>query len=83
MESGIYRHYKGDLYLVLGLAQHSETDEICVVYVSMNPDLPGPRMRVRPLDGPAGFRATVGPGDPGELRFTYVGDTPDGQIFSL
>ncbi len=28
----IYRHYKGQLYEVSGLAQHSETEEWMVVY---------------------------------------------------
>lgn len=48
---GIYRHYKGGLYMVLGVAAHSETDELMVVYVSLTgAHLPGPRMRVRPLN---------------------------------
>ncbi|GHF03088.1 DUF1653 domain-containing protein [Streptomyces fumanus] len=29
---GIYRHYKGELYRVLHVAQHSETSEQLVVY---------------------------------------------------
>ena len=29
---GLYRHYKGNLYEVIGVAQHSETEESLVVY---------------------------------------------------
>ena len=29
---GRYRHYKGGEYTVLGVARHSETDELLVVY---------------------------------------------------
>lgn len=50
IEAGIWQHYKGGYYQVLGVAAHSETDELMVVYVSLSgAHLPGPRMRVRPL----------------------------------
>ncbi len=32
MQPGIYRHHKGKLYHVLGVALHSETEEKLVVY---------------------------------------------------
>lgn len=32
LRPGIYRHYKGNLYEVLGTASHSETLETMVVY---------------------------------------------------
>lgn len=32
IETGKYRHYKGKEYLVYGVAQHSESEEIVVVY---------------------------------------------------
>jgi len=34
-QTGIYQHYKGNKYLVLGLAKHSETTDNLVVYVTM------------------------------------------------
>ncbi len=44
---GRYRHYKGNLYEVLGVARHSETDECMVVYTALY----GERgLWVRPLD---------------------------------
>ncbi|MFN0197415.1 MAG: DUF1653 domain-containing protein [Planctomycetaceae bacterium] len=32
VQPGRYRHYKGNEYIVLGVARHSETDEELVVY---------------------------------------------------
>ncbi|MTD34062.1 DUF1653 domain-containing protein [Paludibacterium denitrificans] len=32
IQAGIYRHYKGNFYEVIGMAQHSETEEGVVVY---------------------------------------------------
>ncbi len=44
---GIYRHFKGSLYFVAGLAQHSETSEDFVVYYPLYPS--EVKMFVRPL----------------------------------
>lgn len=41
----IYRHYKGKLYYVVGLAQHTETGELMVVYHALYGDN---EMYVRP-----------------------------------
>lgn len=32
LATGTYRHYKGNLYEVIGVARHSETEEQLVVY---------------------------------------------------
>jgi len=32
IKPGRYRHYKGNYYEVLGVARHSETEELLVVY---------------------------------------------------
>lgn len=44
---GIYRHYKGQLYEVLDVAQHSETEERVVVYRALYGDY---GLWVRPLE---------------------------------
>jgi hypothetical protein len=79
MNCGIYKHYKGGFYQVLGIAEHTETGEAMVVYVSLDANRSGPRLRVRPLDGPAGFNTPVQPGisvaDSKRARFQYVGDS--------
>ena len=35
IQTGKYRHYKGNIYQVLGVAKHSETEEDLVVYRAM------------------------------------------------
>ena len=35
IEPGLYRHFKGNLYKVLMLATHTETEEVMVVYQAM------------------------------------------------
>ena len=45
--NGIYKHFKGDYYLVEELAKHSETKEVYVVYRKLYDDC---GLWIRPLD---------------------------------
>ena len=44
---GIYKHFKGDYYLVEGVGKYSETDEECVIYRKLYDD---GSLWIRPLD---------------------------------
>jgi hypothetical protein len=68
---GVYKHYKGEYYLVLTTAQHTERDEILVLYVPLtgNENRAGLRVRARPLEGEKGFNTL----EEGMYRFVYVG----------
>lgn len=46
LKSGIYRHYKGQLYQVFSVARHSETQEYHVVYQCLYGDY---SIWIRPL----------------------------------
>ena len=47
MELGLYKHYKGNMYEVIGIAKHSETLEEMVVYKATYQDEPN-NIWVRP-----------------------------------
>ncbi len=48
LELGLYKHYKGNIYEVVGVAKHSETLEEMVVYkATYQPE--GENLWVRPL----------------------------------
>jgi len=67
LQAGVWRHWKGGDYLVLGLAHDADVDgRTVVVYVPLY-DVPGPRLAVRTLEA---FLEEVTPGVP---RFRYVG----------
>lgn len=53
MKEGVYRHYKGNLYQVIGVARHSETLEEVVVYRALYGEK---GLWVRPL---AMFKETI------------------------
>jgi hypothetical protein len=48
LKLGIYKHYKGHLYKVIGVAKHSETLEQMVVYEAQY-DNPEGKLWVRPM----------------------------------
>lgn len=63
---GIYEHYKGKHYLVLGVARHSETQEPLVVYRCLYDDY---SLWVRPL---AMFTESVSIDGKTVQRFTFL-----------
>jgi hypothetical protein len=64
---GRYRHYKGNDYIVIGVARHSETQEELVVY---RQDYGDHALWVRPLTM---FTETINVADQPMPRFQYVG----------
>lgn len=68
MKVGRYRHYKGNEYIVLGVARHSETEEELVVY---RQDYGDRGLWVRPK---AMFCEDVDIGGKKTPRFQYIGD---------
>ena len=66
---GVYKHYKGNYYRVIGIARHSETLEDMVVYQGLYEN---GGLWVRPASM---WEEQVGDG----LRFTYVGDEDEIQ----
>lgn len=47
LKAGIYKHYKGGLYMVLGVARHEETNEKLVAYIQLS-GKHGAKIWVRP-----------------------------------
>lgn len=65
VEKGLYKHYKGGIYEVTGLARHNETLEELVVYKATY-QKEGENLWVRPL---AMFNETLTIGDKEVKRF--------------
>jgi hypothetical protein len=68
---GVYRHYKGPSYLVLGVVTHSETLEEMVYYACLYPN-PNGQFWVRPK---AMFMGSIEQDGQQVPRFRYV-DAP-------
>lgn len=72
MQTGIYRHYKGNYYLVLGVAKHTETKEELVIYVPLyTHPLGGKALQARPLSM---WNESIMQKDWTTPRFEYIGE---------
>lgn len=62
---GLYRHYKGNLYVVFDVVKHSETEEQLILYGKYKPEW------VRPVSSFLGFANTAD----GQAirRFQFIG----------
>lgn len=69
IQTGIYQHYKGNLYQVMGLSRHSETMEELVVYQSLYGDF---GLWVRPI---AIFTGKVEVNTQEVPRFKFIRET--------
>lgn len=70
MKLGLYRHYKGGHYKVLGICLHSETKEELVLYEPLNKD-GATNFWVRPLEM---FLEDIEIDGKKIPRFQYIGD---------
>ena len=68
IKGGKYRHYKGNEYLVIDIATHSETEEEMVVYKALYGE---EKLWARPLSM---WNEKVEVNGKEVLRFTYIGD---------
>lgn len=77
LRCGVYEHYKGKKYLVLGVARHTETGELLAVYVPLYelPENGGVQLAVRPLSM---FTERVLIGSEARPRFHFIGDVGAG-----
>ena len=71
LQPGLYRHYKGQQYRVIGVARHSETEEELVVYQALYGEF---GLWVRPLSM---FTETVQVDGEQIARFALVSVEPD------
>ncbi len=68
IKTGKYKHYKGGEYEVLGVAKHSETNELLVVYRALYGKF---ELYVRPYDM---FREELIVDGKKVARFKYLGE---------
>ncbi len=70
MKPGLYRHFKGNFYVVVAVVKHSETEEELVLYRPRD----GEQLWVRPL---AMWNEMVQRADYSGPRFTFVAEETD------
>ncbi|GAA6153098.1 DUF1653 domain-containing protein [Pseudoteredinibacter isoporae] len=76
LQSGVYRHYKGQDYWVIDVARHSETEEELVVYRCLYGDY---SLWVRPLSM---FTETVDIDGKTIPRFSFVRAAASESVFT-
>lgn len=77
---GVYRHFKGNNYRVLDIAEHSETGELFVVYKALYGER---KTYIRPLEM---FKSPVDrdkyPDVAQKMRFEYIGESDVATLLS-
>lgn len=71
IETGVYEHYKGKRYRVLGVGRHTEADEYYVVYAPLYEHVGQPDIWLRPH---AMFAESVEIGGETIPRFLKISD---------
>ncbi|PZM87260.1 MAG: DUF1653 domain-containing protein [candidate division SR1 bacterium] len=74
LKTGIYQHYKGKHCKVLGLAKHSETGEVLVIYQNCEVSDEEIPLRARPYKP---FFGTIEQNGKEIPRFVYQGNKPE------
>lgn len=74
IQPGVYQHYKGNRYHVIGTATHTETAEEFVVYKAQYGD---GQLWVRPY---AMFKEMVRIDGTEVARFTFINESPDVSV---
>lgn len=77
LQAGVYKHYKGGLVMVLGVARHSETMEKYVSYIELGGKA-GAKIWVRPYDM---FFENVTIQGVRKPRFAYIGQEVE-EVFA-
>jgi len=74
LKVGKYKHFKGNIYMLLSTAEHSETNELYCVYQEMLNEnvMPNGKIWIRPFD--MWIEKVVWPDGETKSRFMYIGE---------